>query len=144
MRALTVRQPWASLITLGLKRVENRTWRIDPQRIIIHAGKETAEGQPETQRALRSAFVGTVQVVECHRAGSQACEDAGCPDHMYAEMGHFMLGSTAPRRMNHWILAAPREFARPIPAAGAQGLWLPAPGLQDEIRRADDQAIQKL
>jgi hypothetical protein len=26
-RALTVRQPWASLIIAGIKDVENRTWR---------------------------------------------------------------------------------------------------------------------
>lgn len=42
MRALTVRQPWASLIASGAKRIENRTWRppaaLMGQRIAIHAG----------------------------------------------------------------------------------------------------------
>lgn len=42
MRALTVKQPWASLIASGEKRIENRTWRppasLIGERIAIHAG----------------------------------------------------------------------------------------------------------
>jgi hypothetical protein len=42
MRALTVKQPWASLIASGEKRIENRSWRppaeLIGQRIAIHAG----------------------------------------------------------------------------------------------------------
>lgn len=45
MRALTIKQPWASAIAAGIKRVENRTWpppaRLIGQRIAIHAGKAT-------------------------------------------------------------------------------------------------------
>lgn len=43
MRALTVKQPWASLIASGIKQVENRTYPVPRtvrgQRIAIHAGK---------------------------------------------------------------------------------------------------------
>lgn len=42
MKTLTVKQPWASLIASGRKRVENRSWRppaaLIGQRIAIHAG----------------------------------------------------------------------------------------------------------
>ena len=42
MRALTVKQPWASLIAAGAKKIENRSWRppasLVGQRIAIHAG----------------------------------------------------------------------------------------------------------
>lgn len=41
MRAMTIRQPWASLVVLGVKRVETRSWRAPAaligQRIAIHA-----------------------------------------------------------------------------------------------------------
>lgn len=41
MRTLTVKQPWASLIVMGIKDVENRTWTTPYRgRILIHAGKE--------------------------------------------------------------------------------------------------------
>lgn len=42
MKALTIRQPWASLIALGVKHIETRSWRAPQsligQTIAIHAG----------------------------------------------------------------------------------------------------------
>ena len=38
-RALTIRQPWASLIALGVKTIETRGWRTDYRGpLVIHAG----------------------------------------------------------------------------------------------------------
>ena len=43
MKALTVCQPYAHLIALGIKRVENRTWATNFRgRLAIHAGKSRA------------------------------------------------------------------------------------------------------
>ena len=40
MKALSIRQPWAYLITHGLKPVENRTWNTKVRgEILIHASK---------------------------------------------------------------------------------------------------------
>ncbi len=40
MKALTIRQPWATLIILGHKNVENRTWQTAIRgQIAIHAGQ---------------------------------------------------------------------------------------------------------
>lgn len=53
MRALSVRQPWASLIAAGLKPIENRTWYPDSVRdttILIVSGKT-----PETREDLEAA-----------------------------------------------------------------------------------------
>ena len=44
-RALTIHQPWASLVAQGIKRVENRTWSPPPEELgpgdylLLHAGK---------------------------------------------------------------------------------------------------------
>lgn len=44
MRALTILQPWASLIVAGIKGVENRTWMpprdMIGQRFAVHAGRK--------------------------------------------------------------------------------------------------------
>jgi hypothetical protein len=41
IKILSVRQPWASLIVLGFKDVENRTWRTDYRGpLLIHASKK--------------------------------------------------------------------------------------------------------
>ena len=43
MKLLTIKQPWASLICMGIKDVENRTWRLDSligERLLIMASKK--------------------------------------------------------------------------------------------------------
>ena len=49
MKALSVTQPWASVICSGMKDVENRTWRaaVAPRRILIHATKAKVVGNWE-------------------------------------------------------------------------------------------------
>ena len=41
MKAITIKQPWASLIVHGIKDIENRTWPCTKkylgQRVLIHA-----------------------------------------------------------------------------------------------------------
>ena len=40
MKAITIKQPWASLIAAGLKDIENRTWKTNFRgRVLIHAAK---------------------------------------------------------------------------------------------------------
>jgi ASCH domain len=75
MRALTIRQPWASLITQGLRDVENRTWRTNIRgRIAIHAAKPppgAAHADLIREYNLSdmptSAILGTVEIVDCVR-----------------------------------------------------------------------------
>ena len=49
MYAITLHQPWASLIALGVKTVETRSWpasaRLVGQTIAIHAGKRVVISQ---------------------------------------------------------------------------------------------------
>lgn len=43
MKLLTIKQPWASMICMGIKDVENRTWRQDSligERLLIMASKK--------------------------------------------------------------------------------------------------------
>jgi hypothetical protein len=37
LKTLSVQQPYATLICLGLKKIEERTWGIKPQKILIHS-----------------------------------------------------------------------------------------------------------
>jgi hypothetical protein len=126
MRSLTIRQPWASLILEGAKRVENRTWRaplsLIGQRFAVHAsaGKPQPEGWPapadvvaqDLYQLPRGVILGTVQLVACVRFEDLPREFAGDP---YAEPGGWC-----------WILDEPRLFSEPVPCKGRLGLW-PAP-----------------
>ena len=46
MKAISIKQPWASLIAHGIKDIENRTWKCPQkyigQRVLIHASKVSA------------------------------------------------------------------------------------------------------
>ena len=48
MKAISIKQPWASLIAHGIKDVENRTWKCPEkyigQRVLIHASASKKEG----------------------------------------------------------------------------------------------------
>ena len=47
MKAISIKQPWASLIAHGIKDIENRTWKCPQkyigQRVLIHASKKSAD-----------------------------------------------------------------------------------------------------
>jgi hypothetical protein len=80
MKALSIRQPWASMIVLGLKPVENRSWKSNFRgRMLIHAGKKfdqeganwVIETFPDLQEHVLAAknlcggFIGAVTMADC-------------------------------------------------------------------------------
>lgn len=73
MRAMTVKQPWASLIASGEKRIENRSWRppaaLIGERIAIHAGAgwdKSGEKHTTARRGdLPQSRVVATAVIDC-------------------------------------------------------------------------------
>lgn len=79
MKALSIKQPWASLIASGIKNIENRTWKTNFRgRIYIHASSKPASWDDlnSQQRKLvgindcrqwdlYSAIIGEVDIVDC-------------------------------------------------------------------------------
>jgi hypothetical protein len=121
VKALTVKQPWASLILAGYKDVENRT-RPTKHRgpLAIHVSKRPARNAfellpsphlfPWSVALLAMSpkvgqfgnVFGTVDVVDC-------IQDS---DSRWALDGHW-----------HWILENPQVLDEPVPATGRLGLW---------------------
>jgi hypothetical protein len=102
VKALTIRQPWASLIIDGSKDVENRSWPTNYRGIlVVHAGAKDDPSEPAETDLPRGAIIGTVRVIDCVR-------DSESP---WAVPGQY-----------HWILSDPRP-CRPRAARGQQGLW---------------------
>lgn len=106
--ALTIRQPWASLITQGVKDVENRSRPTRYRgRILIHAGLKTEQVplikfENRLSGALPSgAIIGSAQIVDCVQGSASE----------WAMPGYW-----------HWILEDAEEFM-PIPMRGQLGLW---------------------
>ncbi len=134
MRALSVRQPWASLIALGLKPDETRTFAVSYRGPIAIAAGAT---YGRRERAARDRILGAFPCVPWREVyGDEAdpplgsivavAELVAC-DFMYAEtiaaasplaraVGDWSPGNYA------WRLAAVRRLRDPLPFKGALGL----------------------
>lgn len=74
MKALSIRQPWASLIISGAKDIENRTWSTTHRGpLLIHASKRVdidadTRGlltRAEIDALPRGGIIGAVMVIDC-------------------------------------------------------------------------------
>lgn len=139
MKAITVWQPWASLLATGKKHIETRSWRTNYRgEILIHAAKKPysqieliipREDRKLIEDALRlryidwkervptSVIVGKANLVNCVLIDETTAEliKEQHPDE-YA-FGDFTPGRYA------WVMESPVLFKEPIPAKGKQGLW---------------------
>lgn len=116
---LTLRQPWASAIAYGTKRIENRAWPTDHRGLIlIHAGRTldpNAHDAPLARPFLRrpypkGAIVAVARLDGCHT------DDGWCT--LWSKPGHY-----------HWRLSTVTPLAAPLPCPGARGLWTPPAAL---------------
>jgi len=120
MRALTIRQPWASLILAGKKTIETRTARTNRRGpVFLHAA--ATMGKSEREAAIREgldpdmlprgAIIGTIEIVDSVPASEL--------DVSAAERSR---GDYRPGRWG-WKLSNVRALQKPIPAKGALSFW---------------------
>jgi hypothetical protein len=124
MKALTIVQPWASLIVYGEKRFETRGWTAPPGWIAIHAGKRKPAniyleniipGAENTVDLPRGVILGWVWLSQSHSTDN--------PNFLSKLSGYEKeLGDYSPGRYA-WELTHIYRLHTPIPAKGALGLW---------------------
>lgn len=128
MKALSLWQPWASAIALGLKRIETRHWSTSHRGLLaIHAAKRwTAEERWAAKNfacmfgcaALRGdlplgAIVAVAKLVDVRSTDSLRPTLSDDEEE---------LGNYAPGRFG-WMLSDVIALPEPIPAKGMQGLF---------------------
>jgi len=126
MRALTISQPFASLIASGEKWVENRVWATDYRgELAIHAGKGTQYcNRRELSKYPTGCVIAVADLVACVYHHAVENRDPGPCDRL------LMAGVDPQVFLDHehtegpwcWVLRNVRRVG-PIPARGAQGLW---------------------
>lgn len=106
--ALTIRQPFASYIASGRKRIETRAWATHHRGLlVIHAAL-----RPRVEDLPRQAFVAVARLVDVVRV-----ETLTTLSPRERAVGDFRRGRFA------WLLFDVRVLPTPIPYPGQQGLW---------------------
>lgn len=151
MKALTLWEPWASLVAKGYKKIETRSWKapreLIGQRIAIHAAKT----MPVHVKKLLGGFakllkieryvdswlydleirkgpfgkvVATCRLVACERIISdEKFHHMACLESgRDVEGSEYYFGDYTPGRFA-WILEDVQALKEPVAAKGMQGLW---------------------
>jgi hypothetical protein len=134
-KVLTLTQPWASLVAVGAKTIETRSWTTRYRgRLLIHAAKGLNGLTERAYRALcqTEPFAGALAaggfatftdlprgaiVALCDLVDVQSIDMFNLPDEPERSFGHYAADHYA------WRLANVQRLPEPIPASGAQGLW---------------------
>jgi hypothetical protein len=132
MKALTLYQPWATLIAIGVKKIETRSWSTEYRgSLAIHS---SSKWQKEARLLLgRDPFFKVLYEAgyaykEAHALGAivAICELEACfPIHtgpLLLSAQEKAFGDYTPGRFM-WMLDKVQKLEKPITVKGAQGLW---------------------
>lgn len=131
MKALSLLQPWASLVVMGHKRIETRGWSTAYRGpLLIHAskgkaGKLLVSEPPFTQHVADfnalpfGAIIGQVTLVDVVRIRAEDWLDAGLEKLALEERA---FGDYRARRWA-WMLEDAVMFEEPMEMRGSLGLW---------------------
>ena len=132
MKALTLHQPWATLIAIGAKTIETRSWPTNYRGpLAIHAAKAFPEYARERffdwqireplydfgYKKLADMPLGCMVCFCTLTDVVRIAKGVETPQGAEWYFGDYSLG----RYM--WKLTNVHSFSEPIPARGAQGLW---------------------
>ena len=125
VKALTLTQPWATLVATGHKQVETRSWRTHYRGpLVIHAAKGFPRYAKQfakeeylvgrlPDRIPYAAVVAIVTLRDCVPAQDIVNQISG----LERRLGDYSFGRWA------WILEDVKAFPDPVGCRGALGLW---------------------
>ena len=123
MKALTLRQPYASLVARDQKQYETRSWSTSYRGLLaVHAGKYDDGWGDDLPRG---AIVAVVNLANVHHTDGLLALSK-----WEREVGDFSPGRYA------WELTDVVKLDKPIPCRGAQGLWTPSGDILQQIEEA--------
>ena len=150
MKALTLTQPWATLVSIGAKRIETRGWSTAYRGpLAIHAAKGFPKWareftmEPVCYEAVKArycqrdvdhrakgfpAYPTGVILATCSLVDILPTETVGCLPGVFDDYPELKtaqeleFGDYAPGRYG-WVLEDIKPLETPVPAKGALGLW---------------------
>ncbi|OKP95084.1 ASCH domain-containing protein [Paenibacillus sp. P46E] len=137
MKAITIKQPWATLIAIGEKQFETRGWSTKHRgEIAIHAGKRIDKAAcevPEIKAALArhgytadnlptGAVLATATMVFPYQVEEDNGSIAVLSDDSIVQGDEIWFGDFSQGRYA-WELADVKQLSEPVPAKGKLSLW---------------------
>ena len=122
MKALTVKNPWATLIIGGYKKYEFRSWKTKYRgKILIHTSivpdKKAINCFYNLDLNYKNGYIiGEVEVVDCIEV-TKEFEDKLIKENKQ------VYGATIGRGGYAWKLGNIKKYINPIPVKGKLGLW---------------------
>lgn len=144
MKVLSLLQPWATLVVLGHKKIETRSWKTEYQgTLLIHAskglGKEQkalckapffADALKEVDELPLGSIIGKINLLGVFSFDMPLIREA-IEDNRSVHIGgrnvaftpkEISFGSYSPGRWG-WQMESPVQFKKPIPCRGSLSLW---------------------
>jgi len=135
MKAITILQPWASLIACGVKKIETRGWKTSYRGpLAIHAAKAIPSiylFTPKIEKALWNQntpfgkVIAIAELVDCVIVNSfnkfNEVNGVWLSNGDFVEGNELAFGDYTPGRYA-WILQNVQAI-KPVPAKGKQRLW---------------------
>lgn len=141
MRALTLMQPWATLVLVGAKRIETRSWRVTYRGpLAIHAAKRFPKDAKDLCQApgFSLALAGeqlplgvvlaTCRLIACiptrelQRNRTIEADPVANASNLEMTDQERLFGNYTPGRWA-WLLSDVKPLQEPVPTKGALGLW---------------------
>lgn len=122
MKALTVKEPWASLIINGYKEYEFRSWKTNYRgRILIHAGLTLEEDASKNFKDYnlnygKGEIIGEATLTDCILVTDKLEDD------LY-KLNPLVYAKSKHSRVYAWKLEDIKVYNRRIPSKGRLGLW---------------------
>ena len=122
MKALTIKEPWASLIINGYKEYEFRSWKTNYRgKILIHAGKSLEKDRAEKFKGYNLEYssgeiIGEAELVDCIKVTEEF-------DKKLKKINPVVYGNSGHVETYAWKLETIKKYDKKIPAKGQLGLW---------------------
>ncbi len=148
IKAISLHQPWATLITLGLKHYETRSWPTNYRgKLVICAAKKNTKEQKSSYETLASSLgidltlhpwdslplgmaIAVCDLVDCIEMTEDFINEQSLTEQ---RCGHWEPGRFA------WKLDNVQSLPLPVPITGKQGLWnIASDDVEQWLQGSDD------
>ena len=125
MKTLTIKEPYASLIVNGKKRIETRSWKTNYRgKIYIHAGlNKESINNPKISHLIKDInfefgnIIGEVEIIDCVYMTEEYIHELKNNNYNEYLVGEYKVGRYA------WVLDNAKILDEKIQVKGKLGLW---------------------